>query len=283
MAILLLMTCAAVAADAELAAGPVETVAEGFKFTEGPVWLPGEGFIFSDTPADTIFRADKRVYRSPSGQSNGLTLDRQGRLIACEHGNRRVTRTEKDGTITVLADTYLGRKLNSPNDVVVRSDGMILFTDPPYGVPQEDRELEFCGVYAITPDKQVKLLSVYFKYPNGLALSPDEKTLYVGDSGLKFIQAFHVEEDATLSHSRFFCDADPDGMKVDVLGRLWTTDGPNVSVFTPDGTRVGEIPFPQQPANCAFGGDDSKTLFVTARTGVYQVKTMTAGIHPSGF
>jgi len=142
--------------------------------------------------------ADKTVFRHPSGQSNGLTLDTEGRLVVCEGGNRRVTRTEHDGTISVLAETYLGRKLNSPNDVAVRSDGTIFFTDPPYGVEKEKRELPFSGVYCIAPGGEVKLLSVYFEFPNGLAFSPDEKTLYVGDSDAGFIEAFEVAKDGRL-------------------------------------------------------------------------------------
>ncbi len=282
MATLLIASMLVLGAEEGLASGPVETVAEGFEFTEGPVWLPGEGLIFSDIPADTVYRADKSVFRKPSGQSNGLTVDTEGRLIACEHWNRRVTRTDRDGSVTVLADQYMGRKLNSPNDVVVRSDGLVFFTDPPYGLKGREAELEFCGVYAITPEGEVKLLSVYFKWPNGLAFSPDEKTLYIGDSGARFIQAFDVAKDGTLRNSRLFCRAAPDGMKVDVEGRLWTTDGKGVSVFTPDGERVGAIEFPQAPANCAFGDEDYKTLFVTARTGLYKVRVKTAGIPPGG-
>jgi len=282
MTLLVIVGALTVGAGADLAAGPVETVAEGFQFTEGPVWLPGEGLIFSDIPADTIYRADKSVFRKPSGKSNGLTLDMEGRLIACEHWNRRVTRTEKDGTITVLADRYMGHKFNSPNDATVRSDGTIYFTDPGYGLEKRERELDFSGVYAISPEGGVTLLSVYFKWPNGLAFSPDEQTLYVGDSGTRFIQAFDVAEDGTLSNSRLFCRAACDGMEMDVEGRLWTSDGRHVSVFAPDGAKVGAIEFPQAPANCAFGGKHHKTLFVTARTAVYKVRVNTAGLRPGG-
>lgn len=277
---LLLAGLTVLAAGETLTAGPVEMVGEGFKFTEGPVYLPGDGFVFSDIPADAIYRPGKQAYRAPSGNSNGLALDLEGRLLACEHGNRRVTRTEKDGSITVLADAYLGRKLNSPNDLVVRSDGAVFFTDPPYGVKDGDRELDFCGVYVIQPDGALDLLSVYFNRPNGIGLSPDEKTLYVADSGDKFLQAFDVAEDGRLSNSRLFCRADPDGMAVDVEGRVWVTDGPGVSVFAPDGALVQRIAVPQPPANCTFGGEDRRTLFITARTGVYQVLTTTQGLLP---
>lgn len=282
MAGLVLATVLVLGVGESLTARPVEMVADGLKFTEGPVWLPGEGLIFSDIPADTIYRADKTVFRQPSGKSNGLALDTQGRLIACEHGNRRVTRTETDGTITVLADRYLGRKLNSPNDLVVRSDGTIFFSDPPYGLEKRERELPFNGVYAILPDGQIKLLSVYFKRPNGLALSPDEKTLYIGDSGGGFIQVFDVARDATLSNSRLLDEGvGPDGMKMDERGRLWTSAHDGIRVYTPDGTLLQTIAFPEQPANCGFGDEDGKTLYVTARHGLYKVRCTVAGLRPA--
>lgn len=270
---LLTLCLMAVMGGEMLTGGPVTEVAGGFQFTEGPVWIPQTGFLFSDIPADAIYREDKTVFRSPSGHSNGLTLDREGRLVACEHGNRRVTRTEPDGTVTVLADTYLGRKLNSPNDLTVRSDGSIFFTDPPYGVAEDQRELPFCGVYLIKPDKQLVLLSVYFSHPNGICLSPDEKTVYIADSEADFIQAYDVGGDGTLSNSRLFCRCDsPDGLKSDKHGNVWAATARGVMVFRPDGSHAGTIEVPQQPSNCAFGGEDGKTLFITARTGVYTVR-----------
>ena len=266
-------------APAPLVTGDVEMVADGFMFTEGPVWLPGQGLVFSDIPADTIFREDRSVFRNPSGKSNGLALDREGRLIACEHWNRRVSRTEQDGTITVVADTYLGRKLNSPNDLVIRSDGTIFFTDPTYGVENRERELPFAGVYTVEPGGNVKLLSVYFEQPNGLALSPDEKTLYVGDSAGGFIQAFDLAEDDALRQSRLFAkDVGPDGMKMDERGNLWTTARDGVRVYSPEGTLLQTIEFPEKPANCAFGGPDGKTLYVTARRGLYRVPCGVSGL-----
>ena len=277
-----LLACLMIAAaEEELTTGPVETVGTGFQFTEGPLWLPGAGLLFSDIPADTIFKADKTEFRKPSGKSNGLTLDPQGRLIACEHGNRRVTRTEPDGTITVLADRYLGRKLNSPNDVVVRSDGRVFFTDPPYGIEGRERELPFSGVYAIEPDGTLTLLSVYFKYPNGLALSPDEKTLYVGDAQAGFVEAFDVAPDGSLGNGRTLCkDVGPDGMKMDEQGRLWIAAKDGIRVYRPDGYHAGTIRFPEQPANCTFGDEDGQTLYVTARHGVYKVRCAVKGIRP---
>ena len=264
-----------------LTTGPVELVAEGFQFTEGPLWFPGGPLIFSDIPADTIFKADKTVYRSPSGKSNGLTLDTHGRLIACEHGNRRVSCTGKDGTVVVLAETYDGKKLNSPNDVILRSDGMVFFTDPPYGLEGREQELPFQGVFAIWPSGKLLLLADDFKKPNGLAFSPDEKVLYVADTEGSHIRAFDVAEDGLLSNGRNFCELPgPDGMKVDVRGNVWCTARDGVRVFNPAGEHLQTIEFPQVPANCAFGDEDGQTLYVTARTAVYKVRCTVKGILP---
>lgn len=280
---LLALSAFVAGASEELVTGPVETVADGFQFTEGPVWLPSGVLIFSDIPADTIYRGDKTVFRKPSGKSNGLTLDRQGRLIACEHWNRRVTRTEKDGRVTVVADTYDGKKLNSPNDAVVRSDGTIFFTDPPYGLEGREAELPFRGVYAISPAGELRLLTDEFKTPNGLAFSPDEKTLYIGDSGEGLVRAYDVAKDGALANGRLLCKLPvPDGMKVDEHGRLWCTADDGVRVFAPTGEHVGTVAFPQPPANCAFGDEDGKTLYVTARSGVYKVRCAVPGLRPLG-
>lgn len=262
-------------------------IAADLQFTEGPVWHPDGYLLFSDIPANIIYKwvpADKlEKFHSPSGNSNGLTLDRQGRLIACEHGNRRVSRTEPDGTIVTLADKYQGKRLNSPNDVVVKSDGSIYFTDPPYGVQPDQRELDFQGVYRIAPDGTLTLLADDFDKPNGLAFSPDEKVLYVADTDRKHIRAFDVKPDGTLANSRVFADLSdekthgPDGMKVDVNGNLYVTSGV-VWVFDSKGKHLGNIITPEAPANCAFGDADNKTLFITARTSVYRVRLKVPGV-----
>lgn len=253
--------------------GPIEVVATGFQFTEGPVWVADAGLLFSDIPADVIYRADKSVYRAPSGNSNGLACDREGRLIACEHGNRRVSRTEKDGRVTTLADRYLGRRLNSPNDAVVRSDGSIFFTDPPYGVKPDERELPFAGVYMIAPDGALRLLSVYFRSPNGLAFSLDEKKLYVGDSEDNFIEVFDVAEDGALTNACLFAKASvPDGMRMDPYGRLWVAAEDGLHVFRGDGSLSAIVPVPEPPSNCAFGDNDRRTLYITARKGLYKAR-----------
>lgn len=281
---LALLVMAALSAAPVYTVGPVETVAEGFVFTEGPVWRNG-GLLFSDIPADTIYALDKSVFRKPSGQSNGLTLDREGRLLAAEHQNRRVSRTEPDGTITVIADRFEGKRLNSPNDVIVRSDGMVFFTDPPYGLPGglegDQAELDFAGVFAVVPGEPARVLVKDFKKPNGLALSMDEKTLFVSDSEADQIRAFNVAANGTLSEDRVFCTLKgPDGIKVDSKDYLWSTAADGVHYIDPKGTVLQTIPFPMKPTNCGFGGEDGKTLFVTARKTVHKVGLSVAGPLP---
>lgn len=271
---------------AGLTTGEVETVAEGFKFTEGPLWLPGGPLIFSDIPANRMYSAPKAVFREPSHQSNGLTLDGQGRLIAAEHQARRVSRTGKDGSMTVLAGRWEGKRFNSPNDVVVRSDGMVFFTDPPYGLEGglegPNAELDFCGVFAVKPGKAPKLLARDFERPNGLAFSPDEKTLYVADTAQGHLRAFDAAEDGALSNGRVFCELPgPDGIKVDTKGNLWATARDGVRVIDSNGELLQTVQVPQNPSNCCFGEADGKTLFITARTGVYRVTVSVPGIHPA--
>jgi sugar lactone lactonase YvrE len=270
-----------------LVEGEPERIATDLEFTEGPVWHPDGYLLFSDIPADTIYKwtPDGKLekFYSPSGNSNGLTFDRQGRLVACEHGNRRVSRTEPDGTVVAIADKYQGKRLNSPNDVVVKSDGSIYFTDPPYGVQPDQRELDFQGVYRIAPDGDLTLLVDDFIKPNGLAFSPDEKVLYIGDTDRRHVRAFDVQPDGTLANDRIFADLSaekqygPDGMKVDVNGNLYVTSGVTW-VFDSAGKHLGDIVTPDAPANCAFGGADNKILFITARSSVYRVKLRVQGI-----
>lgn len=265
---------------AEFIAGPVELVSEGHLFTEGPVWIPEENrLLFSDIPANKIYDHTGEVFREPSNNSNGIILDFEGRLIACEHGTHRVTRTEHDGSITVLADSYNGKRLNSPNDAIVRSDGAIFFTDPPYAVREEDRELDFNGVFLIRPDGELVLLADDFDRPNGLALSRDEQTLYVADTRGNHIRAFDVAEDGALSNERLFTEIpSPDGMDVDAAGRIWTAGADGIQVNDTDGTVLFVVEVPQHPANCAFGGEDGKTLYITARSRVYSVPVHIRGV-----
>lgn len=269
----------------------IEKVAGGFQFTEGPLWHKDGFLLFSDIPADRIVRwkpgGDASTYREVSGNSNGLTFDKEGRLIVCEHGNRRVTREEKDGKITVLASHYEGKRLNSPNDVVVKSDGSIYFTDPPYGCKPEERELPFQGVFRLSPDGKLSLLVDDFDRPNGLAFSPDEKVLYIADSSARLhVRAFDVKPDGTLANGRIFVEmktgepGGPDGMKVDSNGNLWTTGAGGVWVLDKTGKHLGTIKPPELPANCAWGDKDGNTLYMTARTGLYRIKTNARGIRP---
>jgi gluconolactonase len=269
----------------------LERVATGFEFTEGPIWMAEDRcLLFSDIPASKIYKlsADRRVsiFRDPSDNANGLTRDRQGRLLACEHGSRRVTRTELDGKIAVLSDRFDARKLNSPNDIIVKSDGAIYFTDPTYGIRSEQQEQPFQGVYRLSPDGDLTVIVTDFIAPNGLAFSPDERTLYIDDSERCHIRAFDVRaDDGMLERDRIFYDLTtpgvagvPDGMKVDRLGRLYVTGPGGVWVFEPDGTHLGTIALPEQPANCAWGDADWQSLYITAQTSVYKIRVNTPGI-----
>ena len=268
----------------------VERIASGFQFLEGPVWHR-EGFLlFSDTHREAIFKYDPdsgktSVYRPVPGNSNGLTFDQQGRLITVEYGKHRLTRVEKNGTVTELVSSYQGKRLNTTNDVVVKSEGSIYFTDPPYGVAKEDRELDFQGVYRLGSDGKLTLLTADFDCPNGLAFSPDEKTLYIADSSARMhIRAFEVKPDGSLANGRLFADMKtgepgaPDGMKVDTKGNIWATGPGGVWVFDKTGKHLGTIKPPEVPANCAWGDRDGKTLYMTAHTGLYRIRTSAQGI-----
>lgn len=268
----------------------IKRVATGFNFTEGPIWFAEEKFLlFSDIPANKILKlipdSHTTIFRQPSGNSNGLTRDKEGRLIACEHSNRRVTRTEKDGSITVLVDKFQGKKLNSPNDVVVKSDGAIYFTDPPYGIKPNQKEQSIHAVYCLSPDgNEIVVVADDFEGPNGLAFSPDEKKLYIDDSARFHIRVFNVQADGTLSDSRLFHDMNvskpgvPDGMKVDVLGHIYCTGPGGVWVFDAEGHHLGTIVTPERPANCAWGDDDWRSLYITANTSIYKIRVNIPGV-----
>jgi gluconolactonase len=267
-----------------------ERVATGFRFTEGPVWIEEDGsLLFSDIPENQILKLSPEgrisVFREPSGKSNGLTRDCQGRLITCEHGNRRLSRSEYDGTIVPLAETFGSYKLNSPNDVVVSSDGAIYFTDPPYGIEIYEQEQPVQGVYRISPDgKEISLVAEDFARPNGLAFSPDERKLYINDSVRRHIRVFDVQETGSLSGGSIFHDLNanipgsPDGMKVDVDGRVYCTAAGGVWVFDPAGRHLGTIVTPEKPSNCAWGDEDWCSLYITAVTSVYRIRVNTPGI-----
>ncbi|MBI2805633.1 MAG: SMP-30/gluconolactonase/LRE family protein [Planctomycetes bacterium] len=289
----------------------VETIARGFIWTEGPAWnRAGKFLVFSDIPHNVVHKWQKgkvSVFVKPSGYtgqkprggkpgdepgSNGLLFDADGRLTLCEHGDRRVTRIDEDGKKTVLADNYMGKKLNSPNDLVYHTNGDLYFTDPPYGLPKgaEDptREMDYCGVYLRKKDGKLILLTKEMTRPNGIALSPDQKTLYVANSDPNepVWKSFPVKEDGTLGKSKLFVDGAkwvqakrpglPDGMKIDVYGNLWATGPGGVWVFAPDGTVIGNIDTGTNTANVAFG-DDGSMLYIAANHDICRVKTLTKG------
>ena len=271
----------------------VERLGTGFQFTEGPVWNTKGGYLlFSDIPADRIKKWTPKDgisdYRVPSGKSNGLTFDKRGRLIACEHANRRVSLTEEDGTIVTIASHYEGKKLNSPNDVVVKSDGSVYFTDPPYGLNPvfgtlEEPELPFYGVYRWSPDGDYLSLLVEDSVPNGLAFSPDESLLYIADTEMSHIRVFDVKDDGTATNGRIFAEIDgeplaPDGMKVDSEGNVYVTGAGGIWVLNPEGKRLGIIRTPELPANLCWGDSDWKTLYLTARTSLYRIRLNITGI-----
>lgn len=265
----------------------LERLHTGSRWTEGPVWVPaGRYLVWSDIPGDRLLRWDETtgavgVFRYPSGNANGHTLDRQGRLVSCEHGNRRVTRTEHDGSITVLAERFEGRRLNSPNDVVVKSDDSIWFTDPTYGITshyeghKSESEVGACHLYRISePGAETSLAADGFVQPNGLAFSLDEEILYVSDSACGHIRSFAVAPDGSLSGGGVFatCTAGIfDGFRLDDEGRIWASAGDGVHCYDPDGTLLGKLQVPEVVSNVAFGGSRRNQLFITATTSLYSV------------
>ncbi len=277
----------------------LEELYSGCRWAEGPVWFGDlDCLVFSDIPNQRLLRyvpdSGVSVLRSPSNFANGNTRDRQGRLITCEHGGRRVTRTETDGRITVLADRFEGKRLNAPNDVVVKSDGSIWFTDPTYGILSDyegykaEPELATHNVFRLDPATGGLAIVVDdFGQPNGLAFSPDEKQLYVADSASSHdenwpshIRVFDVLENGKLENSRVFAVIDkglPDGFRLDISGNLWTSAGDGVHCFAPDGTLLGKILVPQTVANLTFGGPRRNRLYITATQSLYAIYLTTTG------
>ena len=285
----------------------IELLASGFEWSEGPLWIQDGGYlIFSDIPRNSVMKWKEgegiSIFMKPSGYtgiadygrepgSNGLTLDLQGRIIFCEHGDRRVSRLEKDGGKKTLVDNYKGRRLNSPNDAAVKSNGDIYFTDPPYGLPKRyddpRRELDFCGVYRLSSTGQLTLLTKEMTRPNGIAFSPDEKVLYVAQSDSKnpIIKAFPVKRDGTIGTGKVFYDyssfygkfpGSPDGLKIDRNGNLFATGPGGVYVITPQGKLLGRIHTGKATANCAWG-DDGSVLYMTADDSLCRINTKTKG------
>lgn len=278
----------------------------GFLFTEGPVWVASDNaLLFSDIPGNRTYRwrpgmTEAEVYRDPSGWANGMTLDARGNVLVCEHGGRRVSRHPygNPAAIETVAGEWEGKRLNSPNDLVVHSSGAIFFTDPTYGADTgrnprfgaegQQPELDVRGVYRIDPSGALhRVVSEGFEQPNGLAFTPDESQLYIGDSQGRKIWRYNVNADLTLGERVLFLDQTgdarrgaPDGMKVDSEGRLWTTGAGGVSVHTSDGRYLGVFEMDEHAANLTFGGEDYSTLFLTAGTSLYAVETAVRGLVP---
>jgi gluconolactonase len=283
-------------------------LAEGFQFTEGPVWT-ANGLLFSDPNANTIYKYSKdgklSVFKTPSGYSgadiaeyrqpgsNGITLDQLGNIVFNQHGNRRIVRLEKDGKETVVVDKFEGKKLNSPNDLIYRSDGTLFFTDPNFGLPKfgDDprKELPHTGVYSLYKGK-LRLLTKEFTGPNGIALSPDEKYLYVGnwDDNKKVVYRYELQPDGTIKNGKLFFDFTPikgedaiDGVKVDVEGNVYVSAPGGLHIVSPEGKHLGTIVAPQHVHNMAWGDDDGKTLYLAARSGLYRMRLNVEGVRPA--
>ncbi len=278
---------------------PVKQIATGFDWVEGPVWFGDANcLLFSDIPNNRIMRwipgLGTSIYREPSNYSNGHTRDRQGRLISCEHGTRRVTRTAADGSVTVIADSFEGKRLNSPNDVVVKSDGTIWFTDPHYGIKtnyegfKSEQELP-CQVYRVDPSKgTIDVVLTDFAGPNGLAFSPNEDKLYVADTGAIFdenaerhIRVFDVDADNRLSGGAVFhqiSEGFADGFRLDSDGNLWSSAADGVHCINPSGELIGKVLVPELVSNVCFGGRSKHQLFITASTSVYMISLNRQGV-----
>jgi gluconolactonase len=275
----------------------IERLADGFQFTEGPLWLPDGSLLFQDIKAERTYRlgADRSVHllRENTGAANGQTFGPGGSIVFCEQNGRRVSRLSlHDGKVDTVVDSWAGARLNSPNDIVCRSDGSLYFTDPPYGVKPAARALHFQGVYALDTRHEgppsLRLLADDFEKPNGLAFSPDERTLYVCDTGRYHVRAFDVEPDGSLraGSGRVFARLDPgqpggpDGMKVDKAGRLYVAVALGVWVFEADGHLLGILAVPERPSNLAWCGRDANVLAITAVDAVYQVRLRVEGVMP---
>ena len=279
-----------IASDAlELVASP----ADGIQFTEGPLWLADGTLLFQDIKAERTYRVDPygslSLLRDQTGAANGQTFDAQGRIVFCEQNGRRMSRMNRDGSnVTTIVEQWSGKRLNSPNDCIARRDGLMYFTDPPYGAPKIGREIPFQGVFALDGLGEPRLLLDDFEKPNGLALSPDESSLYICDTGKYHVRVFDVELSGSLdpASSRVFCTLDPegeggpDGMKVDQEGRVYIAVKQGIWVFDPSGRLLGILALDQRPSNLAWGGPDGRTLAITAVDHVYRVEMRVPGIIP---
>lgn len=280
----------------------VERLWSGARWSEGPVWFAaGRYLLWSDIPNNRILRFDETdgsvsTFRQPSNNANGHTVDRQGRLVSCEHLSRRVTRTEHDGRVTVIADRFDGKRLNSPNDVVVKSDGSVWFTDPSYGILMDyegdraESEIGACHVYRVDPSGEIRIVGDDYVKPNGLAFSPDESCLYIADTGIthdpdgpKHIRRHRLEDDGTLNAGDVFAVCTEgvfDGFRVDMAGRIWTSAADGVHCLNSDGTLIGKVHIPEMVGNLCFGGAKLNRLFIAGTTSLYAVYLNVNGVSP---
>lgn len=262
-----------------------QKITDGYQFTEGPLWHPSGYLLFSDIPANTIFKwmpgGEVTEYIKPSGHSNGLAFDLEGRLLLAQHDGA-VSRQNEDGKLSTLVDSFEGKRLNSPNDLTVKSDGAIYFTDPDFGVSDENKELQVNGVYRYSEDKGLELLVNDFDLPNGIAFSPDEEKLYVNDSRHNHIRVFDVMEDGTLANGKVFAtmkadaDGSADGMVVDSAGNLYSTGPGGLWIFSPEGKMLQQVET-SRLTNLAWGGPDNSALFMTGPNAVYKLQTTQKG------
>lgn len=276
----------------------LQRLCTGAIWSEGPVWWDDGSVTWSDIPNNRMLKwspaEGMTVFRSPSNHTNGHTRDREGRMVSCEHSGRRISRTELDGTVATVVDRFEGKRLNSPNDVVVKSDGTIWFTDPPYGIISDyegvaaESEIGANYVYRFDPaDGSLAIACDDFQRPNGLAFSPDESLLYVSDTsrshdpdGNHHIRVFDIKDGRYPTNGRVFAVIEPglsDGFRLDVAGNLFTSSADSIQVFAPDGKRLGKIFVPEVISNCTFGGRDRSTLFITASTSLYSIELATKG------
>ena len=280
----------------------VERLWSGARWSEGPVWFAaGRYLLWSDIPNNRILRFDETdgsvsIFRQPSNNTNGHTVDRQGRLVSCEHLARRMTRTEHDGSITVIADSYEGKRLNSPNDVVVKSDGSIWFTDPSYGILMDyegnraKSEIGACHVYRVDVSGDISIVADDYVKPNGLAFSPDERLLYIADTGIthdpngpKHIRRHRIEDDGRLSGGEVFAVCTEgvfDGFRLDTHGRIWTSAADGVHCLNEHGKLIGKVHVPEMVANVCFGGAKLNRLFIAGTTSLYSVYLNVNGVSP---
>ncbi|MGE5646309.1 MAG: SMP-30/gluconolactonase/LRE family protein [Acidobacteriota bacterium] len=277
LAVVALLACGLAPAQ-DFSKVSITKVGGNYRFTEGPLWSAGGYLLFSDIPASKIYRFNPGkgivVFREESNHANGNAFDSRGRLYTCEAATRRVVRTDKNGKVEVLAEKFEGKRLNEPNDIVVRKDGHVWFTDPAYGSGEKTRELDFYGVFHITPKGDIEAIARLKTRPNGIALAPSGKILYVDNSDERNVRAYDIDRNGKASNERVLIPdvgGGPDGMKVDERGNLYVA-AQSIYVFSPEGKQLAKIEIPEPASNCAFGDEDGQSLYVTARTSVYRVR-----------